>query len=44
MREELGSFGLEKRGGVVMKLAKRLGMALGSLLALVLAGGAHWRL
>lgn len=32
----------EKRGCCV-KLAKRLAMALGSLLALAIAGGAHWR-
>ena len=34
------SLGLE---GVHMTLIKRLGVALGSLLALALAGGAHWR-
>ncbi len=31
----------EKRGGVAMKLVKRLAVAVGSLLALVLAGAAH---
>lgn len=33
-----------KRGGVAMKLVKRLAVAVGSLLALVLAGGAHVKL
>ena len=28
---------------VDMKLAKRIAVALGSLLAVALAGGAHWR-
>lgn len=36
--------GPEKRGGVAMKLVKRLALAVGSLLALVLAGAAHVKL
>jgi hypothetical protein len=28
---------------VNMRLVKRIGVALGSLLAVALAGGAHWR-
>jgi hypothetical protein len=28
---------------VLMKVVKRLAVALGSLLALAVAGGAHWR-
>ena len=31
------------RGGGAMKVAKRVALALGSLLALALAGGAHMR-
>jgi hypothetical protein len=30
-------------GGGGMKVVKRLAVALGSLLALAVAGGAHWR-
>jgi len=32
------------REEVHMKVVKRLALALGSLLALAVAGGAHWRL
>jgi hypothetical protein len=31
------------REEVFMKLVKRMAVALGSLLAVALAGGAHWR-
>lgn len=31
------------RGGVLMRAAKRFAIAFGSILALVLAGGAHWK-
>ena len=33
-----------KKGGCRMRLVKRFAVAISSLLALVLAGGAHWRL
>lgn len=32
-----------QEGGDKMKLVKKLTVAVGSLLALALAGGAHWR-
>jgi hypothetical protein len=32
-----------RREEVLMKVVKRLAVALGSLLALAVAGGAHWR-
>jgi hypothetical protein len=35
---------LPVREEVHMKVVKRLALALGSLLALAVAGGAHWRL
>ena len=36
--------GSASQGGERMRLAKRIAIALGSLLAVMLAGGAHYRL
>jgi hypothetical protein len=44
MRSGLAALALRHTGREVdMKLVKRFAVALGSLLAVALAGGAHWR-